>query len=803
MNRFFVAERCPDCRSPLPSTVGPACPSCGLALVGPQAQELRLTLQHADRLLATLRPAAGPTSAAEPFLAPATAPDRAPVRMPSASVPAVLLGLGALCLVVAAIVFVAVSWSDLSLAARTTLLAVVTLASAVVAGRTMRSRLVGAAETLTVVTTLLVLIDVLAGRSTGLALLGAVPADRVGWLASGTLLGSGLAWAAAGRLTPVRRLWGVQVLAVLGLWGLASLTVDALPVGVSWGAGLLVLPLTVAGWLARRAGLPVVAVGAVAAAGTGWLVLAVDGLVHAVAQPALGSLLAGSGARLFVAGALAIGCAVVVPARFGWLRVGAAVVGMGAVAALVLLALADSDLKTDVKVLLAAGFAVAVAAVGAVRRRDVWSTASAVLAAGLVLLPLTALLVMLGVGLTRVADGLAGAWTLGPGDSLPAVAGTALGWSLPLVGSGVALAGALAVRDHSLRLVLAAAGGLGVGAVAAVLVSGWPVALVAAVVSSAAVAAMAGSVWRRDAILLVVGAAASALALAVASASRDTSAVVFATHAVLLGAVAMLTRTRRAPAPLAAAGVLAAGASAAAFAEALGAGALGHGLTQVVLAAVAGLAPQAPAVRRTRIGVEAAAVAVALAGLVLLADQESWLAVGLTVTGVASVAVGLVRRGRRAVRWAGVVQLALASWVRLFDLGIETWRRTPCQVRSSCWCSAGCGCAVTGSCRAGRRWRRGLASDCSRRRWSRWSSRRRCGRCWSAWPGLSSWPPASCCGSVHRSYSAPASSRCWPWSTSRRTPMRCRAGCCSVRLVSLCSAVASPGRTACGTPRRC
>ena len=82
----------------------------------------------------------------------------------------------------------------------------------------------------------------------------------------------------------------------------------------------------------------------------------------------------------------------------------------------------------------------------------------------------------------------------------------------------------------------------------------------------------------------------------------------------------------------------------------------------------------APALRRT--GLEAGAAAAALplsAAGVLLAEPAyvaTWTAVHLTVAGVAVALMSLLREDRRPLGWVGGGLLALASWVRLADLGV-------------------------------------------------------------------------------------------------------------------------------------
>ncbi|HMU36783.1 MAG TPA: hypothetical protein PKA04_08145, partial [Marmoricola sp.] len=132
MGKLIDPTLCPECRSILSGDA--RCPACGLQLQGPAAVELWQTMQRADQLIDQLRlqAAAAPVPAATPARPTPTGtapppPMRRPVKKPSASVPVILLTLGGLCVMVAAIVFVAVAWGSLGVGGRTAILGLVTL----------------------------------------------------------------------------------------------------------------------------------------------------------------------------------------------------------------------------------------------------------------------------------------------------------------------------------------------------------------------------------------------------------------------------------------------------------------------------------------------------------------------------------------------------------------------------------------------------------------------------------------------------------------------------------------------------
>ncbi|MGZ6793559.1 MAG: hypothetical protein ACXVFV_11440, partial [Mycobacteriales bacterium] len=192
---------CPDCRAPL--TGAPACAGCGLPLVGPAAARLwvvdqRLAALETEgtalreeraRLLADLRQS-GPLPGAVP------APPR---EATPRQVQNTLLGLGALLLAVAGLVFTAVTYRQLGLAGRAAVLTALTAAAAGAPLLLVRRGLASSAEAVSCVALALGAADAWALRKAGLA--GHV--DGRSYAAVATAV---LALAAAGhaRLVPVR-----------------------------------------------------------------------------------------------------------------------------------------------------------------------------------------------------------------------------------------------------------------------------------------------------------------------------------------------------------------------------------------------------------------------------------------------------------------------------------------------------------------------------------------------------------------------------------------------------------------------
>src|SRR4051794_20445068 len=178
-----------------------SCPRCGYALDQPDAP------------VPLLPPPPPVTTYAESYPAPAPAPAASSgLSMPS--VPKILLGLGATCLLVAAAIFLAVAWSWLGVGGRTAVLVGLTVATGL-AGQWLARRDLGvAAEALTVVSLGLVVLDVVGARSAH-------------WIDAsgndlGAVLGCTLLAVSLALCLPTRRLFAPQVAAPLGL-GLAVL----------------------------------------------------------------------------------------------------------------------------------------------------------------------------------------------------------------------------------------------------------------------------------------------------------------------------------------------------------------------------------------------------------------------------------------------------------------------------------------------------------------------------------------------------------------------------------------------------
>ena len=641
MLRYANPKLCPECRATLPANPQ-SCPSCDLPLRGPLAHELFRTLQHADQLLERLRtePApAAPVSA--PALSPTTATPGRRTGLRTASVPAILLGLGALCLLVAAVTFLAVAWSWLGVGGRSAPLVGLTAASAAVGLLLERRSLRVAAESLTAVALGLVALDV-------------VGAINAGWLgtpdsaASTALVGGGVTVLAAAMLMRSRLVapeLGVALGLMLVLTGLAVTTEqDRL---VAFAA---VIVLAAAAWLGFRAGAPVLFATAAPLAVAWWTWLLLAGLEDAVSDLTVAGLWAGPNALpLLGAAALLLGTAAL-PQAGPWTR--PCISGAATILTLLVALPALDEGRTAVEGVLLAAL-VAWTLVAAVVSRRV--------AAGPLILAAVPAFGFAAEGVLNAVDRV---WSVGyPFEATAAVRldaavpGASALLLVPLVAAllAAALVGTPLPRDRFFTaaiLVLAATATLASYAV--------PLAAVLGVLVVAAFVA----------IRLGHPVTAAALAAVTVAAALPSALLTAAACAVAVVVAALLMRAREDLGgllgamllPAAAAGLIWSGAEVAQVAVDLRA--------LPVMVVVGALAIARP---RLELEVSAAAAGAIAAGasIDVAADQPTALAIHLTVAGALVTLSSLLHRDRRELAWLGGVLLVAATWVRLADLGVE------------------------------------------------------------------------------------------------------------------------------------
>ncbi|WP_116450444.1 SCO7613 C-terminal domain-containing membrane protein [Blastococcus litoris] len=292
---------CPVCGRPV-GGIGPGpCPSCGLpaalqsalvvARIGTTMAELA---RERDQLLATLRatapgaaapvPAAPPTwvppqpAAPPPWRPPAPAPPATPRRRLSPQ--EVLLGLGALLVVAAAITFVAVAWTRFGLAFQAGVMLTATAAACAASAVTARRGLRATEEALAAAGAALLAIDLGAARALGLFRLEEVPL-RVWWAVSSAVVV--VVALALGRLTRTTATWPLAALLAAQPLPFLLLTGALLtgPAGVAVALGTAAVDLVAAVRLRR----PLAPVATVLAA-----VLAVVGTLGGLATAWVGGV---------------------------------------------------------------------------------------------------------------------------------------------------------------------------------------------------------------------------------------------------------------------------------------------------------------------------------------------------------------------------------------------------------------------------------------------------------------------------------------------------------------------------------
>ena len=266
------------------ATLTDCCPRCGYVLDQPAP------------------PAAPPPppvlSYAAPFPAPTPPPQPTSAGLSAASVPKILLGLGATCLLVAAVIFLAVAWSWLGVGGRTAVLLGLTVSTAL-AGQWLTRRDLGvAAEALTTVALGLVVLDVFG-------------AENAGWLGTPSdesflvIVGASLLAVSLGLCLPARRLFAPQVAAPLGL-GIAVLGAGANG-HVQVVATIAVLCFALLAVGGRALGTVVLPWTSATGAGLAFLVLTGTALADASDHPTLRGLwLEGHGIGLLAVAALVL-----------------------------------------------------------------------------------------------------------------------------------------------------------------------------------------------------------------------------------------------------------------------------------------------------------------------------------------------------------------------------------------------------------------------------------------------------------------------------------------------------------------
>ena len=685
MSRLVDTTICPDCRGLLDSSA--TCTACGLRVSGPLALQLWHAMVRADGLVEQLRaastqlqPARGPVAQDASVLVPPAQPRPPTVRhrrLPAASVPVVLLSLGALCLLVAAGVFIAVTWGLLGLTGRTLVLVGVTAALAAVAVVLTRKSLRGAAETFWLIVSGMLALDLVAAESAGLAGLDALSWRGTGALVGGALLVLGTGVGVWARRQPVTRLDGVQAVAVLG--ALVVCATNAWAAENNAVASTVAVPLLGAAFVLLRRLVPLAAYGLGALAATTWLVLLGVGWERALDSAALATWWSDVRGWPLLAAALLAAAVVHVPGVPD--RARPVLAGL-ALVPLVLLANGPQTAGTPTRdLLVACGTLLVLSMVSALAPRA-WARG----AAALTVVGIAALALWLAVGPWQVLSTLQTDGRMDPALFLIAQDDNAASWSNLLAALTVVLAAAGLHRHVGAARREAAVQALGAVAPAVVALGAFVLvlelepALWAGVLAGALATATAGGAawWSRDRTPAApLGSLATAylalVTLYAASAADLLLALTTTTLFLVLGGVAVLRESAGAPLSAAittALSALAGGWALLSWGQTWGAETDTRAVTLAVYAGLAGVLV-APLARRasTRVTLELSSVALAVLATLSTTDQES-AAMVLTIAGSAVCLVAVTHRDRALLGWASTVVLGGATLLR-FDAGVS------------------------------------------------------------------------------------------------------------------------------------
>lgn len=677
MIKFADPGRCPGCGGYLPHRPD-SCPSCGLSLRGELPGQLFATLRQADALLTQLRaatPSVQPPTPAQPP-PPGHSSPTARTGLSSATVPRVLLGLGALCLVVAALIFLAVTWSALGVGGRTAVLLALAVAAFAGARLVARRSLPAAAESFTVI-----------GLAfAGLTLAGAA---RAGWLPP---MGGGAFTALLGAL-----------LAALGLATAEDarrVTAKILYTGelaLGLGAGLLVVG-AVAAWPGQHEfvlfGAVLIAAGAARLSardhdflrrvlflilfGACWAALTISALVRAARHASLDGLWAhGNIWPLLAAAALAAAAAaltrVPLPARIGAAAVAATLAWTGLWLPIAAIESATTAIAVTLAPVLLASAAVFLAPAS-------WRVAAAVPLGFSAVVPAGALFALSRMAAARVAA--IEPWTATFGSRLPASNAPVSALLMAPLALALLVGAAAFTRLFTDPLPRFARGAVPIGAGLALVATSTvahaaaPIALVVGLILAIGVGVAAWSLLARREQWLWLTAAIMALALWFAASADWFTAITLSVIAGLAGTLALLARsdslraTGDAILPPALAGALWI------LADLAGLSAGARALTVIV-------ALSALVIWRPRVAGESATVVTVFLALALSTAATTtaasgaqsaltWLAINLTVGGALAGVHSLVSASRSHIRWLSGAMILLASWIRLGQVGVTT-----------------------------------------------------------------------------------------------------------------------------------
>ena len=676
MTTYADPKRCPDCRSLLPQ--GPTtCPVCRLPLTGQTAGELFATFQQADRLLTVLRAARQPAPArvgatvgggtlldgATPYpTEPRPIPSPAPGRVRGASVPQILLSLGALCLLVAAVTFLAVAWAWLGVSGRTLVLVGLTGTSFALTGHLHRRDLRTASEALSVVALGLLALDVVGARHAGW--LGDVDDARVVLLTGAVVTTAALLLLVATARRPLVAPALIAPLAALAGGIGAQVDADS-PAPMLVTALVLLVLVRVGTALPSR----VLSLTAVVLAVLPWAYSVAYGFGTALEDQTAAHLW-GHGAAWPLVAAIALAASAGVVSGLAVLtRPGVAVAALlsGYVVTLPVL---DNGATVAVASLLVV---TAVWTAGAVLAPAPWRLPAAVAAVGSAVAPVAGVLTLLVTAaraLYDVGDPFSQPFDVTVSPTSPDLAPWLLTPALVVLAAAACAVLALPAPLRRTTWLAAGAGAAVVGLVATLPLYDVPLASVVGVLVALGAAALLAAERLPDPTALAArGTGLVILVLATGAALPNDLLTALVLLVVTVAAGLLVQRTDLSGdvaafvLPLAVAGLVWSAA------EVAGIPAVDRAVPILLL--VGGLAIWRPQVE-LEMGAALAGTAAAAGSVLAAADGQLALAIHLTVAGALVTATALVHPSRRFLAWPGGFLLAAATWVRLAQLGVHT-----------------------------------------------------------------------------------------------------------------------------------
>jgi hypothetical protein len=679
MTTYADPTRCPDCHTALPQSPD-SCPRCALPLTGATVVSLFTTLQEADRLLARLRQEKSRVAAAVTVGAVATSPGpllegTAPYpvarrteestespRVSGASVPRILLSLGALCLLIAAVTFLAVAWTWLGIGGRTVVLVALTAASFTAVGLLYQRGLRTGAEALSVVGLGLLALDIVGIRHAGW--LGEIDDAHLTFLTGAVL--------AAGAVVVLLSTASRPLVAPALIAPLATLVAGA---GWQWHvdsvAPTVVTTVAVLGLARVGTNLPSVTlvVTAIPSAAAAWVYVVVAGFQTATDPQTAAHIWGDAAGWPLVAAvvlAAAVGPVTGVQRMIG--DAGYAVAGLLATYVIVLPILDNSRTASTTALLVASAVWVA----GTVLAPRRLATLAAIPLLGSLVVPIVALLELLGESARatlQVAPAFSAGFDVHVDSSQPWVSpGLLLPTLVVAAAAGCAVVRLVSPVPRPTWFIALSAAALA-GAITTVPLYDVPLAVVVGLLVLVAIAGLLAAL-RVPLPAAHVLPAVSLLLLVLATAAALPSDVL--TSAVLavatVAAALLMLRTD-----------LTGDAAALAFPVAFGGlvWAMGHVIgvepsvrAVPVLVVLGGLAIWRP---REELEISSAVVAtvVAAASVQMAADSQLALAIYLTLAGALVTGSSIINASRRILAWPGGLLLAAATWVRLAQIGVH------------------------------------------------------------------------------------------------------------------------------------